>query len=101
MSQCVLFAGRQPAQCKCKWCGRWGRAIECKVDSDMRAEIAQYATDNGPRWRAKLAKEWEQGADTLRNVRNVLGPSGVMKIQTKAIEHYNRVKKFHSELKEI
>lgn len=71
-------------QCKCLWCGRFkGHTDRCAVTEPMRQALRNYAAANGRAWRSKLLDAWFQGHDIgteLRTVRNVLGPSGLLRI---------------------
>ena len=56
---------------------RYGRLSQAALDS-----IVEYAAHNGVQWRSRLRTDWacdnKQGKTTeLRQVRNVIGPSGL------------------------
>lgn len=57
-----------------------------------KAAIAEYAHENGRRWKSRLAIDWENGncSGVLQEVRNKLGPSGLAKIRTAAVLAYRK-----------
>lgn len=77
--------------CRCMWCGkpRWtGKGFECPVTPAMREAICTWAADNGYNWRSLLIDAWACGRDVgpeLQRVRNVIGPSQLLKIPTKMV----------------
>lgn len=93
MTQCMLFAKRQPGQCKCQWCGqRAGGLGGCRITDTMRDKISYYAAANGPQWRAKLSAAWLRGSEELVDVRNAIGPSGIYAISAKALRIWDKVR---------
>lgn len=74
-------------QCKCRWCGK--RYGDCKVTDEMRLAIIIFAANNGRTWRNQLNDAWARGDDVgaaLQQVRNVVGPTGLLKIPAPLIE---------------
>lgn len=68
---------------RCRWCGRG--PILCPAQNKClskseQAALCQYIRDHGFQWRSKLRDEWNAGAITLRQVRNIIGPSGLAKM---------------------
>lgn len=68
---------------RCRWCGR-GPILcpaqnQCLSHSEQVALVA-FVRDHGPQWKSKLRAEWNAGRDTLRQVRNIIGPSGLVKM---------------------
>ena len=73
-------------QCQCLWCGR--RHGDCRVTTEMRAALREFAEANGRTWKRKLTDAWTRGDDLgaeLQQVRNVLGPSGLQKLTTRLV----------------
>lgn len=52
-------------------------------NEECKEELLTYIITNGRNWRSKLSTEWMQGKDTLRWLRNTVGPSGLRKIKVK------------------
>lgn len=75
-------------QCNCLWCGRRRSHLPCPITDEYRAALRAWAKDNGRTWKAKLIEAWFQGEDVgqeLQHVRNILGPSGLMKIPSRIL----------------
>lgn len=53
------------------------------VSQEIIDELRSFANEHGRSWRSKLRRLWDAGGDTglLRQARNVIGPSGLDKIQ--------------------
>jgi hypothetical protein len=54
----------------------------CPVPDEVLIAIRQFRRENGKSWKAKLSAFWLSGKDegALRNARNMIGPSGLYKI---------------------
>jgi len=90
--------GRNFGQCKCRWCDRYGAgtvgSVTCPVTDEMRAALKLFAHGNGRTWKSKLNDEWQTGgygiAEDIRGplmgLRNVIGPSGLLKIPTHLVD---------------
>lgn len=53
------------------------------LPQEIMDALKAYATQHGAQWRAKLKKDWSTGRDNnpyLRRARNMVGPSGLSKI---------------------
>jgi hypothetical protein len=76
-------------QCKCLWCGRFkGHVERCGVTENMRQALRNYAAASGRTWRSSLIAAWTRGDDVgpdLQTVRNVLGPSGLLRIPARLV----------------
>lgn len=64
----------------CRWCGRGSIACpaqnECLSEQEQR-DLVQYVAREGKFWRSRLRAEWASGSAVLRQVRNIIGPSGL------------------------
>lgn len=72
---------------RCRWCGRG--PILCALQNrclsiSEQAALCEYIRVNGHQWRSKLRKEWTAGSSVLRQVRNIIGPSGLIKMNPPA-----------------
>jgi hypothetical protein len=55
------------------------------IPHEVMQELQKYAMENGRNWRSKLSLEWTQGSETLRWIRNAIGPTGLYALKiTKA-----------------
>lgn len=68
---------------RCRWCGRG--PILCPMQNHClsqheQAALCEYISKEGTQWKAKLRAEWTAGSATLRQVRNIIGPSGLSKM---------------------
>jgi hypothetical protein len=55
-----------------------------RLTDDMLAALREFAANNGRTWRNALLAEWSAGHELgpeLRQVRNLIGPSGLWKIK--------------------
>lgn len=80
-------------QCSCLWCGRGSPHSErgnCRLDHDMRMALQIFARENGRTWKSKLLTLWDTGRDEgrLRQVRNTIGPSILLRLSTKMLLSY-------------
>lgn len=76
-------------QCNCLWCGRRAGDPECPATLPMREAIRDWAAKHGTRWKSKLTDAWTRGDDLgpeLQQVRNVIGPSGLKRINSRMLE---------------
>jgi hypothetical protein len=48
-----------------------------EIPQETMEELAKYARENGRNWKSKLRHEWMYGSETLRWVRNAIGPDGL------------------------
>jgi hypothetical protein len=71
------LVGRQPAQNKCAWCGKWMLDDRQCLTPEQRAFIMKFASDNGRSWKKKLADQWlnAEGPQESMAIRNSFGPS--------------------------
>jgi hypothetical protein len=51
------------------------------IPVDVSIALKQYAKDHGRTWKSQLVNEWMEGSDTLRYVRNTIGPSGLYRLK--------------------
>ena len=63
----------------CRYCGKRGgdRGVhpgEC-ISLNERKALLSYIAENGRNWRSKLRKEWMCGSESLRELRNTVGPT--------------------------
>lgn len=58
---------------------------------EEQAAILDYKALHGRNWKSKLLKQWERGTDTgiLRQLRNKLGPSGLINLKVYWFYHPN------------
>ena len=78
-------------QCECLWCGRSGRGEDCAVTHDMRLALQAFIRENGRTWKSKLIAAWTRGdgvGPELQQVRNVLGPTRLLKLRTEMVDDY-------------
>lgn len=65
--------------------GAWSR-----LNVDQRRELRHFAHENGRTWKSKLLTMWGTGRDDrhpyLRQIRNRIGPSGLLSIKPKDLE---------------
>jgi hypothetical protein len=70
------------------------RQEPCPVTDEMRYALKLFARGNGRTWKSKLNQEWQTGGrgicDDIRvplmRLRNIIGPSGLLKIPTHLVE---------------
>lgn len=75
-------------QCQCRWCGRGRTLDECPVTHEMRYALKVFAQQNGRTWKSQLRHAWENCHDVgiLSTLRNIIGPTQLMKISTRNVE---------------
>jgi len=68
----------------CEFCGRGKVACpsqgQCLSEKE-RTQLCQFILEHGRTWRARLREEWGSGSDLLRQVRNIIGPSGLSRVR--------------------
>lgn len=77
-----------PLQQRCRWCNAKGNN-HCSVDAAMRNAIVEFALVNGRTWKSRLLAAWMHGEDVgaeLQRVRNVVGPTGLLKLRPDTLE---------------
>ena len=72
-------------QCACRWCGKYRHyhIAECSVSQSMRSALAAFAAAEGRTWKRKLNDLWQTANvpnAELQQVRNIIGPSGLLRI---------------------
>lgn len=78
-------------QCKCLWCNSWNTRGDCPVTAEMRFALHSWMIENGHLWKSKLLKAWMNGMDVgpeLLRLRNLIGPSGILKITSSRLERW-------------
>jgi hypothetical protein len=75
-------------QSLCPYCGKHRngphRSQGCRMTEAMWAALVEWKKEHGRFWRARLRQAWlldEQTSSEIRQVRNVVGPSGLDKIK--------------------
>ena len=60
-----------------------------KLNDEQMNALREYAEHNGRAWRERLIDDWVHGRDgnspLLRQVRNTVGPSGLMRIKLEQV----------------
>lgn len=84
----MTIANRNVGQSKCIWCGSLVRSFVGCLPEEQKLELARYAIRNGRSWRSKLREEWLREADTLRYIRNAVGPRRLDHIKTAMLKRY-------------
>ena len=58
------------------------KLYDCPVPDAVIAALKEWRRQNGKAWKSKLSSFWLSGKDegALRNARNMIGPSGIYKI---------------------
>lgn len=78
----------------CRWCGRGSVACpsrgECLSEQE-REKFVAFIEANGRSWRAKLRALWAAGSEELRQVRNIIGPSGLSRVSPYAAKSFASV----------
>lgn len=79
-------------QCACKWCGKYRNGKACSMTMPMRYALKEFAAKNGRTWKSKLVSAWATGeplGPELQQVRNVLGPTKLMRFKSRLLERVN------------
>lgn len=84
----IALVGRQPAQNKCAWCGKWMLDDRQCITPEQREFILTFAEQNGRSWKKKLNDLWAKGEGPQESIalRNTLGPSWLAEFQLSKVE---------------
>lgn len=82
---------RQPAQCKCGWCNKWMTSQDDCLSTEQKLALRTYARLQGGYWKSRLAVEWSKGiaSELLTQVRNIIGPEGLRKLDSQMVKDFN------------
>lgn len=81
---------RPHTQCKCGWCGKWITDTDDCLTTAQKLALRTFARLNSATWKSKLAALWENGTadDLLMQVRNIMGPAGLDRINTAMVRDW-------------
>lgn len=84
---------RNLGQTRCRRCNRlhYGCINQGCIPDDQWQELLDYAREHGWTWKAHLCDSW-LASETLRWARNIIGPSGLYKIDLNAQMYERKVR---------